>query len=94
MLLTVSQFRQRVSLVRMPWNISCTHVGSGVVDGPPELDVDGAESGVLNDFFCDPALLAEPFPAALVEAALCVRSASMISLMWLMRKLRNSWASC
>lgn len=26
--LTVSQFKQRVSLVSMPWNISCTHVGS------------------------------------------------------------------
>lgn len=27
-ILTVSQFKQRVSLVKIPWNISCTHVGS------------------------------------------------------------------
>jgi len=28
-LLTVSQLRHLVSLVRIPWKISCTHVGSG-----------------------------------------------------------------
>jgi hypothetical protein len=27
--LTVSQLRHLVSLVRIPWKISCTHVGSG-----------------------------------------------------------------
>ena len=37
MVLTVSQLRQRVSLVRVPWNISCTHVGcarGAALDGP------------------------------------------------------------
>ena len=32
--LTDSQLRHRVSFVSVPWNISCTHVGSGFVWTP------------------------------------------------------------
>lgn len=40
----------------------------------------GADSGVLDDFLCEPELLADPLGAELAEAAVCVRSARIISL--------------
>lgn len=44
LLLTVSQFRHLVSLVKVPWNISCTQVGS-VLCGTVPLHVTPSPGG-------------------------------------------------
>lgn len=76
LLLMVSQFKQRVSLVRTPWKISCTHVGSVLAE---LLVLETGSTPTVTPF---DEIFALPW----------LRSARMISLMWLMRKLRNSWA--
>lgn len=78
---TVSQLRQRVSLVRIPWKMSCTHVGSLLVLGEidpllPDVPVFNDAIGLLHS-----VLLVRTFPKlieAVDEPLTCLRSAVKI----------------
>jgi len=86
---TVSQVRQRVSLVKTPSNKLCTSVASFC--GVPEFEF--VEVVMMVGVVFEASVATEPDKSSPLTFCACFLSSSISSTILLSRKLRNSCAS-